>query len=139
MGGVAAGDGALLHGFEQRGLRFGRGAVDLVGQDQVGEDRPGLEAQSLGAMIVTFNDHAADDVGGHQIGRELNARILQMQDAAQRSQQRGLAEAGHAFEQNMAAGEQADENAIDHVLLADDDLSDFVAHLIEMSRWRAGV
>ncbi len=133
MRGGAAGDGALLHGFEQRGLRLGRGAIDFVGQHQIGEDGAGLEAQGLGAVIVTLDDHAAHDVGGHQIGRELNARILQMQDAAERAQQGGLAEAGHAFEQNMAAGEQADQDAIDHVLLADDDLADFLAHLIEMT------
>ena len=50
--GSAAGDGALLHGFEQRGLRLGRGAVDFVGQHQVGENRAGLEAQQLGAAVV---------------------------------------------------------------------------------------
>ncbi len=43
--GGAAGDGALLHGFEQRRLGLRRGAVDLVGQHQVGEDGAGLEAQ----------------------------------------------------------------------------------------------
>ncbi len=64
--GGAAGDGALLHGFEQRRLRLRRGAVDLVGQHQVGEDRAGLEAQRLGAVVVGFDDHASDDVGGHQ-------------------------------------------------------------------------
>jgi hypothetical protein len=31
----------LLHRLEQRRLRLGRRAVDLVGQDDVGEDRPG--------------------------------------------------------------------------------------------------
>jgi hypothetical protein len=29
----------LLHGFEQGGLGLGRGAVDLVGEQQVAEDR----------------------------------------------------------------------------------------------------
>jgi hypothetical protein len=56
-----------------------------------------------------------------------------MQDAAERSKQGGFAEAGHAFEQDVAAGEEADEDAIDHLLLADDDLADFVAHLIEVA------
>ena len=42
--GGAAGDGPLLHGFEQRGLCFGRGAIDFVGQHQVGEDRARLES-----------------------------------------------------------------------------------------------
>ena len=33
----------------------------------------------------------------------------------------------------MAAGQQADQDTIHHVLLADDDLADFFAHLIEMT------
>ncbi len=37
--GAADGDLAFLHGFEQGGLRLGRRAVDLVGQDDVGEQR----------------------------------------------------------------------------------------------------
>jgi hypothetical protein len=36
---------ALVHGFEQRGLRLGRGAVDLVRQEKVGEDGAGLELE----------------------------------------------------------------------------------------------
>ena len=34
---------------------------------------------------------------------------------------------------HMAARQQADQNAIDHVLLADDNFADFFAHLIEMT------
>ena len=33
----------LLHRFEQRGLGLGGGAIDLVGDDDVGEDRPAPE------------------------------------------------------------------------------------------------
>ena len=39
VAGVADGDLLLLHGLQQGALHLGRGAVDLVGQDQVGEDR----------------------------------------------------------------------------------------------------
>ena len=64
---------------------------------------------------------------GIRSGRELDARIFQVQDARQRAQQRGLAQAGNAFEQHVAAGQQADQHAFDHVLLADDDFGDFAA------------
>ena len=60
--------------------------VDFVGQYEIREDGPGLKAQRLGAVIVTFDDHAANDVGGHEIGRELDAGILQMEDAAESPQ-----------------------------------------------------
>ena len=73
MRGRAAGDRPLLHRFEQRGLGFRRGAVDLVGEHEIGEDRAGLEAQSLVAALVGLHDHAADDVGRHQVRSELNA------------------------------------------------------------------
>ena len=56
-----------------------------------------------------------------------------MKDAAERSKQSGFAQAGNTLKKNMTAGEKADENAIDHLLLADDDLADFAAHLIEVA------
>ena len=39
---------------------------------------------------------------------------------------------GNAFEQHVAAREQADEHAVDDVLLADDDLSNFCADPVEL-------
>jgi hypothetical protein len=32
----------------------------------------------------------------------------------------------------MAAGEQTDENAVDHILLADDDFADLLADLVQL-------
>jgi hypothetical protein len=77
-------DGPLLHGLEQRGLSLGSGAVDLVGQHQVGEDGAGLEPQRLRSPVAGLDDHAADDIGRHQVGRELDAGILQMESARER-------------------------------------------------------
>ena len=37
-----------------------------------------------------------------------------------------LGQAGHAFEQHVAIGQQADEQAIDEILLPDDDARDFL-------------
>jgi hypothetical protein len=38
-----------------------------------------------------------------------------------------LREAGHAFEQDVAVGEEADQEAVDEVLLTDDDPGDLLA------------
>ncbi len=38
----------------------------------------------------------------------------------------GFREAGHAFEQDVAVGEQADEETVHEVFLADDDAAQFV-------------
>ncbi len=42
-----------------------------------------------------------------------------------------LGEAGHALEQDVAAGEQADQQAVDQVALADDDGADLFAEAVE--------
>jgi hypothetical protein len=45
--------GPLLHRFEQRGLRLGRGAVDLVGQQHLREDRPAFHVSGeVGEAVV---------------------------------------------------------------------------------------
>jgi hypothetical protein len=60
----------LLHGLEQRALRLGRRPVDLVRQQDVGEDRALLRAEVAGVGVV---DAGADDVGRQQIRRQLDA------------------------------------------------------------------
>jgi hypothetical protein len=73
-----------LHGFEQRGLGFGRCAVELVGQQQVGEDGARLEAEvAVAGAVVFFQQFGAQDVAGHQVGGELHAAELQFQGLAQ--------------------------------------------------------
>ena len=121
-------DRVLLHRLEQRALRLGRGAVDLVGEHDVGEDRAGLEREALVAALVLGDHHRADDVGRHQVGRELDAREAQIERGGQRAHEHGLAEAGHAFEQRVAAGEQAGQHAVEDRALADDQLADLFAH-----------
>jgi hypothetical protein len=56
-----------------------------------------------------------------------------MEHAAQRPKQGGFAEARDPLQQNVASRQQADEDAIDHMLLTDDDFADFLAHLVEVT------
>ncbi len=81
--------------------------------------------------MVLFQDLGADDVAGHQVRGELDAPELQRQRLAQRAHQQGLAEPGHAFEQAVAAGQQPDQQLLDHVVLADDGLADRFAQLAQ--------
>jgi len=55
-----------------------------------------------------------------------------MQDARKGAQQGGFAQAWHAFQQDVASRQQADENAIHHFLLANNYLPDFLAHPIQL-------
>ena len=128
-GKTLAGDGdrLLLHRFEQGRLRLRRGAVDFVGEADLREDRALLELERA-AAVGRFDDHVrAEDVGGHQVGRELDAREVQVERLGERADEQRLAEAGHAFEQAVAADEQAGEHAVDDVVVADDDAADLLA------------
>jgi len=112
-----------LHGLEQRALHLRRGAVDLVGQDQVREDGAELGRElALGHVV----DDGAYEVGRQEVGRELDARELGVDGVTQRADRQRLGQAGYTFEQHVAARQQADEDALDHVLLTDDDLADLV-------------
>src|SRR5205085_8622694 len=119
---AADGDGRLLHAFQQRRLRLGRRAIDLVGQHHVREERTLLELEVLPAIRILDDDVRSDDVGGHQVGRELDSRERQLETLRQRLDQQRLAEAGHTFEQHVAARKHADKNVIDDLAVADDHL-----------------
>ena len=104
MGDAADRHLALGHDLEQRRLHLGRRAVDLVGQHEVGEDRAELDVEGVLAGLV---DAGADDVGGHEVGRELQAGERAADRAGQRLDGERLRDAGHTLEQAVAAGEQA--------------------------------
>ena len=115
-------DVVLLHGLQQGGLGLGAGAVDLVGHQQLGEDGALDEAEAAPAAGGVVLQHLrADDVGGHQVGRELDALGVEAQDFAQRLHQQRLGEARHADQQGVAAAQQGDQRVLDHLLLAEDD------------------
>src|SRR6266481_1002769 len=46
------GDLRFVHGFEKRGLRARRGAIDFVGEDDIGEDRAGTKFKIARLGIV---------------------------------------------------------------------------------------
>jgi len=92
-----------------------------------GEERPFLETEDTLAVGPFADDVSAEDVGRHQIRRELHAVELQVQHRAEGADQHGLAQAGHAFEQRMAADEQAGQHTVNDLGVADDDLAD-LAH-----------
>ena len=72
-------------------------------------------------------DVGADDVGGHQVGRELDAVERAVDDVGEGPHEHRLAQAGHALEQRVAVGDEADQHLSDEVVLAHDDLPISVA------------
>ena len=83
---------AFLHHLEQRGLRLRRRAVDLVGEQQVGEHRPAARGELAGRLVV---ERVAGDVGRHQVGRELDAREAAV-EASSRARARAASCPGRA-------------------------------------------
>ena len=113
VGRAGDGDRPLLHGLEQGRLGLGRGPVDLVGQEQVGEDRPALKLELAAPFRRFEHDVGADQVGRHQVGGELDALKLQAEGVGQRPHQQGLAQPGHPFEQHVPAGDQGGQRVVD--------------------------
>ena len=73
---------------------------------------------------ILLDDVGAGDVGGHQVGRELDALELQAQRLRHRAHQRRFRRARQAGDQAMAADKQRDEHLLDHLFLADDHAPD---------------
>ncbi len=122
-------DGHLLflHRLEQRCLYLGRRAVDLVGKDDVREDRPLLDHELPRALLVHLG---AEHVGRQQVGRELDALERRVDRLGERSHREGLGEPGDTLEQDVPARQQADQQAFDHVFLPDDSAGDLVGHVV---------
>ena len=112
------GHAALLHRLEEGRLGARRGAVDLVGQHDVGKQRSRAELE-LAALLV--EDHRARHVGGQKVGGALDSREAQTQGGGDRAHQQGLGNAGHVVEQHVPVGQQGDRDQARLVGFADDD------------------
>ena len=117
-----------MHGFEEGGLDFGGGAVDFVGEQKIGEDRA-LAGGEGGVFGVV--DEGANDIGGEEVGGEGDAVELEAEGVGEGLDGGGFGEAGDAFEEDVAAGDEADEEAVDEAFLADEDFGDFGAEVLD--------
>ena len=116
---VADGDLLFLHGLQQRALHLGRRAVDLVRQDDVREHGALLDRE-LGGLTV--EDGRSGHVGREQVGGELDPLESGVQGLGQGADRQGLGQAGHPLEQDVAAGQQAQQQAIEEAIRKQDSL-----------------
>ena len=104
---AAHGARQLAHGFKQSGLRFGRRAIDLVGEQDIGKNRAGHKRPCPMAGSGIFLDNVGSgNVGGHQVGRELDAVELQPQGLGHGAYQQCLSRARQAGQEAVAADKQ---------------------------------
>jgi hypothetical protein len=91
--------------------------------------------------VLGRENHRADDIAREQIGRELHALKLDAEGRTEGFDEQRLGEAGHAFKQDVAVGEERNEQAFDDGILADDGFGDFSAEFlgpsgtVEHERW----
>jgi len=120
MGQVGDGDALFLHGFEKGGLGFRGGSVDFVGEQHVAENWALLENEFSAAFAI-HQDLGSDDIAGEEIRGELDALEIDVDGLGDGVDEGGFAEAGNAFEKDVAAAADGDEDIIDDFLLADDE------------------
>jgi hypothetical protein len=120
----------FLHCLQQRGLRFGWGAVDFVREKHLGKDGALLKHKiSAASDWVLLQNVGAGDVGWHEVRCELNASEAQLHGEGEGANYGGFGEARNAFEQAVAAGKHRDKKLVNNLFLSDDKLSYFSAEL----------
>ena len=123
VGDAVDGDLAFFHGFQQGGLGFGGGAVDFVGEYQLGGDGAGAEAELAGGLVI---DGDAGDVAGEQVGGELDAGEGAADGEGDGAGEHSFADAGDVFDQDVAFGDEGGQGLFDDGVFADDDGGDVV-------------
>jgi hypothetical protein len=125
------GDMVFLHGLKKGRLGAGAGAVDLVGHHHLAEDGTRHEAELALARVAFLQDFRAQNIGGHQVGGELDALFGKTQNPAKRCGQLGLGKPRCAHQQGMAAAQDGGEGEFDHLRLAEDHPANGAAHIFE--------
>ena len=111
----------LLHRLQEGRLCLGAGPVDLIGQDDVGEDGPGPE---LEVPTLLVEDVHAGDVGWKEVRRELDPSEGAIDGPGDALGQHGLSDARHVLDQEVALRHERGEGQTDLAGLALDDLLD---------------
>ena len=101
---------ALLHRLEERRLGLRRSTVDLVREEEVGEDRPRPELEVAVALVP---DRRAGDVRGHEVGGELDAREAHAQDLREGPGRERLREARVVLEQDVPVREEPEQHELE--------------------------
>ncbi len=113
-------DLAFIHSFQQGRLRFWRSAVDFIGQQNIGKNRPALELEFL---LNSGVDGDSQDVGRQHVAGKLHALKTAVERPSQCLRQGGFAHAGHAFDKQVPASHHRNQGEADNVVLAADNLA----------------
>jgi len=124
----------FLHRLEECGLCLRRRAVDLVGKEHIGEDRPADESEVfLSGSLFLLQDVGPGDVRRHEVGRELHSLELEVEDLSYCADHQSFCEAGHPDHEAVPTREHGGEHFFEDPVLADDDLVNFGADSLHSS------
>ncbi len=119
-------DLAFVHGFEQRRLRLGRGAVDFIGEQDVGKNRPALELKLLFDGRVDGN---SQNIRWQHVAGELHPLKTAVDGPRQSLAESSLAHSGNPFNQQMPASKHRHQGKTDYVVLTANYLAEYVFQL----------
>jgi hypothetical protein len=120
---IIVGNLCFTHRFQETALGLRRGAIDLVGQHDVGEDRTRYELKPL---FLPIKHGDADDVGRQEIAGKLNAFKGAVKRSGQAMCQRGFADARNVLEQKMTTGQKTDYRHLNDMGFPLDDQRDII-------------
>lgn len=118
-------DLAFAHGFQQRGLRARRSAIDFIGEQDICENGSLMKVELLIALTENRN---TQNVRRQQIGRELDAFERRVERKRQSFGQRCFSGAGKILKQHMSAARQRREQFARGFGLALHDLADVLGN-----------
>ena len=122
---AADGDGVFLHRFQERGLRFGRRAVDFVGQDDLREDGPALKfefATAVGLSMTTLVPRMSAGIRSGVNWTRLKSSVKH--SASVRTNR--FCPSRARLPKRVAADEETGQDSVNDLVVADDHLGDFV-------------
>src|SRR4029077_1741450 len=95
----------VVHGFKECGLCARRGAVDFIGENDVGKDRAGTKFKFARFWIV---DADAEHIARKKVGSELDALESALERFCKRLGEGGFSNAGNVFDEQVPAREKRD-------------------------------
>ena len=107
----------LLHRLEERSLRLGTGAIDLVGEHDLREHGSWPELEVVDLLVECAH---AGHVGRQQVRCELDAAEGAVKRSGEGLRQHRLADAGHVLDEQVTFAEQGHEAEANLVLFIDD-------------------
>ena len=129
----------LLHGLQECPLRLRRCSIDLVGQDDVGEDGAGHEPEfATTGGLVLFDHLGAGHVRRHEVGRELDAGEFESERAGEGMHHQRLRQPRDAFDDRMATTEDRKQDLVQDLVLTDDHPGDLLANAVGVFTNRQG-